>query len=162
MTKESTVEVVEGNTPKALQFGLWVKSAAIKEDAEGGARAEITIVGIARGLVRLVGEGIHVATVSGERRMAGHVRAVTVAEGKDGGTKTVTAKVGGARELDQLVGLQVRLEKAQGELPGVAVDVEAEEGPAPFREPEAPDRPAPRRASRRRARGREAAAGPDA
>jgi len=57
---------------------------------------------------------------------------------KDGGPKTVTVNVAAAREIDRLVGNQVRLEKAQGDLPGLAADIEEEDGTAPLGEPDAP------------------------
>ena len=130
------------NTP----LGLRVKRAAVKESDAGEAKAEITIVGEARNMVKLVGESIRVATMDNGRAYFAHVRAVTVATAKEEGKRTVTLKASGARELDQLVGCQVTVEKAQGELPGV-------EPSDPEAEPAAP------RARKNRARGKDAAAG---
>lgn len=150
------VEIVEGNvTPKATVLGLRIKSAKTNEDDEDGTTTEATIVGVARGLVRLVGESVQIATVGGGRRLAGHVRSVKVEEGKKGGPRTVTVRLGAPREINKLVGNQVLLEAAQGVLPGLEAEVEAEEGPVRLGEIEAVQ-PPPKKT--RRPRGSEAAA----
>lgn len=140
-------EEVDGNATKNVTvFGLRVKSASIKEDDDGGASAEITVAGIARGMTRLVGESTEIATIDGVRRMHGHVRSVTITEGKESGQRTVAVKMGGARQLAELVGRPVQLVQRQGELPGVVSDeVEAEEGPARIGEVDAPAAAARRR-----------------
>lgn len=100
----------------AQSLGLRVKSAAVKETEDGGTVATITIVGRAKNLVKLVGEQVNV--VSGGRKHHGQMASVTVKAGKDG-KREVTAKIGGARDMDSLVGLQVEIEEAEPNLPGV-------------------------------------------
>lgn len=147
-------ENVDGTAPETkAPIGLRVKGATIKEAEDGGAIGEATVTGPAvMSLVKLVGQAVHVETVSGSHTVAGHVRAVTIAEAKKGGAKVATVKVCGARNLDGLVGLQVRLKQAQGELPLAGEGAEGTEpepdGP-PWREEDAPS---PRRRKGRGAR----------
>lgn len=98
--------------------GLRVSKCITNETEGGSVDATVTIVGHARGLHKLVGEQVNIATTSGGRRFAGKCSAVTIKAGKTERKKEVSAKVVGPRELDELVGLQVTLEPAQGELPG--------------------------------------------
>lgn len=110
--------------PQSL--GLRVKKAAIKESSEGGATAEITISGRARNLVKMVGEQVNVSTAGGAKHH-GALVSVTVKAGKDG-KRECTAKVSGAREMDSLVGLQVEIEEAEPNLPGVGTEPRRKRG----------------------------------
>jgi len=157
---DEKIEIIEGKVKSnPTVTGLRVTGASIKEDKDGGASAEVTVAGIAHGMTRLVGERAEIETLDGARRLAGHVRSITLTEAKGGsGMRQVSLKVGGARQLADLVGRAVKLAKAQGELPlGVQDAVEAEEGAVPLGEVERPT-VRTRRAKGKGARGAEARA----
>jgi hypothetical protein len=135
-------ENVDGHKPKEkaaklTTAGLRVSSCNVVEDAgDGSAKAEVTVIGVAHGMTRLVGSTIQIETMDGTRRLAAQCRSVTIAEAKTEGLRTVKIKATGGRELDALVGRQVKVSKSQQELPlNVRDEIEAEEGPAPVGDP---------------------------
>jgi hypothetical protein len=137
-------ENVEGKAPEEKPLlGMRVTGGSFGETEGDGVRVTIDVKGTTLGdLVKKFGQDVHVETVNGARRVLGHVTEIKLKEGKEQGSRVVSAKVIGGLELAKLAGNQVRLQKAQGELP-LGGEASAEDTP-------------------RRRRGREAQAGPDA
>lgn len=161
--KDDGFENVDGKAPDQKPLlGLRVTGGSFTEnEGEGAPRVTLTLKGVTLGeLIRQFGHDVHVETISGARRMLGHVTEVKLAEGKEQGSKVVSVKVSGGLQLAGLTGNQVRLQKAQGELPLTGADeASAEPEPEPdgpkWREEDVVVSPPPRR---RRARGARAGA----
>lgn len=117
MAKETERTKGNGRDGGEAILGLRVTAAAVKETKEGSTTATITIVGRARNMVKMVGQQVNVVSGGGSRKHHGDCRSVTV-KAKNG-KREVTVKVDGGREMDQLVGLQVEIEEAEPNLPGV-------------------------------------------
>ena len=140
------VEIVHGNpTRSATVIGLRVADAHTKEGKDGNPIGHLTIRGRAGALHKLVGQECEIQTAGNGRRVVAHVHEYRLTEGKKGGPNVTTLKVQGSPTLHDLGLVQVQVVSMQGELPGLDPEDAAPKGSK----------------KRRRARGRDAAAGAD-